>query len=64
MIAKESEFGKTIVLSNPDIFRPGRVGEIEKPPACLQKPRSKNWPNGRCARGKPELATGNFSRAT
>src|SRR5208282_4455656 len=33
-----------------------RVGEIEKPPACMQKPRSKNWPNGRCARGKPELA--------
>src|ERR1700680_4222042 len=34
-------------------------GEIEKPTACMQKPRSKNWPNGRCALGKPELATGN-----
>ena len=59
--AELGEFGKTIVLSNRMFSgqAPWRVGEIEKPPACMQKPRSKNWPNGRCARGKPELATGN-----
>src|SRR5271166_1911131 len=59
MIGERKRVRKNDRFVEPDVFRPGTVGgwgEIEKPPACLQKPRSKNWPNGRCARGKPELA--------
>ena len=54
-----SEKRKNDRFVEPDVFRPGTVGgwgEIAKPPACMQKPRSTNWPNGRCVRGKPGLA--------
>jgi hypothetical protein len=44
-------------------LRLDRVGRLKRPPACMRKPRSKNWPNGRCAQTNRKLpGSGDCSR--